>query len=371
MLNHHPKPLAPGARIRVLIVDDSASVRSLMTRALGQDPALQVVGTASNGAIGLAKMAQLEPHVITLDIEMPEMDGLTMLKRVREQFPDVVVIMSSSLTAPGATATLDALLLGANDYITKPTQCGNVEQCIAILRAELLPKIKQFFQTSEPEAVITPAAISRRLAPRPLGMQEGRQVVVIGVSTGGPNALSAILPEFPPSFPCPILIVQHMPPLFTRLLAERLQRLTSLRVEEATDGCRVEAGKILIAPGGAHMRVSKSERDTLVSLDHSPPRNSCRPSVDVLFESVNAVYGRSAIAAVLTGMGQDGLRGAEVLKASGAFIIAQDEASSVVWGMPGFIVRSGLADAVVPLQGLVPALLLELNRGAHGSGAGR
>lgn len=371
MLTHHPKPLAPGARIRVLIVDDSASVRSLMTRALGEDPALQIVGTASNGAIGLAKTAQLDPHVITLDIEMPEMDGLTMLKRVREQFPDVVVIMSSSLTAPGATATLDALLLGANEYVSKPSQAGSAEQSIAILRAELLPKIKQFFQTAEPQRVVPAAPMQKPVLTPPPRLAVGRKIVAIGVSTGGPNALSAILPDLPVPFPCPVLIVQHMPPLFTRLLAERLQRLTPLPVEEATQGCPVESGKILIAPGGSHMRLEKGEHGTLVSLDHSPPRNSCRPSVDVLFESVNEVYGRSAIAAVLTGMGQDGLRGVEVLKASGAYVIAQNEASSVVWGMPGYVVRAGLADAVVPLEGVVPEMLNELRLGAHRMGAGR
>jgi two-component system chemotaxis response regulator CheB len=371
LLTPHPKPLAAGARIRVLVVDDSASVRSLMTRALGEDPALQVVGTASNGAIGLARTAELDPHVITLDIEMPEMDGLSMLRRVREQFPDVVVIMSSSLTAPGATATLDALLLGANDYITKPSHAQSPEHSIALLRAELLPKIKQFFQAAEPERVVAAVAGPRAAAAALSRRATGRKVVAIGVSTGGPNALAAILPGLPVPFPCPVLIVQHMPPLFTRLLAERLQRLTRLPVEEATQGCAVEAGKVLIAPGGSHMRVQTSEHGTLVSLDQSPPRNSCRPSVDVLFESVNEVYGSSAIAAVLTGMGQDGLRGVERLKASGAYIIAQNEASSVVWGMPGYVVRAGLADAVVPLEGIVPEMLHELHSGLRRIGAGR
>jgi two-component system, chemotaxis family, protein-glutamate methylesterase/glutaminase len=368
LLIRRAKTLSPGCRIRVLVVDDSASVRSLMTRALGGDPALQIVGTAANGVIGLAKTAQLSPHVITLDIEMPNMNGLEMLKRVRQEFPDVVVIMASTLTAPGATATLDALMLGAHDYITKPTGCGDMEQCMATLRAELLPKIKQFF-TAGPGVDTSAAPIVRKCAAVGPPLAVRREVLALGVSTGGPNALSAIMPHFPVPFPHPVLIVQHMPPLFTKLLAERLQRLTKLQVEEATQGCRVEAGKILIAPGGSHMRVSKGEQGAMVSLEQTPARNSCRPSVDVLFESVNEVYGANTIAAVLTGMGQDGLRGAETLKASGAYIIAQDEATSVVWGMPGFVAKAGLADAVVPLGGIVPEVLGEFNRGLHRIGA--
>jgi two-component system, chemotaxis family, protein-glutamate methylesterase/glutaminase len=363
------KTLVPGSRIRVLVVDDSATVRSIMTRALNEDPAIEIVGTAANGSIGLAKTEQLSPHVITLDIEMPEMNGLEMLKRLRERFPDVVVIMSSTLTAPGATATLDALMLGANDYITKPANCGNFDQCIATLRSELLPKIKQFFKYGQEGTTQSTSLPGVR---RPRGLPERRDVVAIGVSTGGPNALAAIMPQFPHPFPTPVLIVQHMPPLFTRLLAERLQRLTRLTVEEAEAGCVVEAGKVLIAPGGSHMRLKKSEKGNIVVLlDQSPARNSCRPSVDVLFESVNETYGRATIAAILTGMGQDGLQGAQLLKANGAHIVAQDEATSVVWGMPGFVVRAGLADVVVPLDGLVPEIMREFHQRLGRMGATR
>jgi len=181
--------------------------------------------------------------------------------------------------------------------------------------------------------------------------------VAIGVSTGGPTALGAIMPEFPADFPLPILIVQHMPPVFTRLLAERLQTTTKLKVEEAAEGAAVEPGKVLIAPGNYHMRVRKNGTKVTVTLDQEPPENSCRPAVDVLFRSVNEVYGPSTISVILTGMGYDGLRGAELLKASGGVVIAQDEASSVVWGMPGAVANAGLADAVVPLSGVVPEIL--------------
>ena len=362
MLSHRIKPLAPGSPIRVLVVDDSASVRSIVTRTLSQDASIEVVGTAANGAIGLAKMAHLNPHLITLDIEMPEMNGLDMLKKVRERHPDVIVIMISTLTSLGATATLDALMFGANDYVTKPASSGSLEQSIDALRAELIPKIRQFFRSIDPRPV--QLAVSDSQVPKPRASGEGweRSILVIGASTGGPNALSKVIPMFPSSFSHPILIVQHMPPIFTRLLADRLQSLTPLCVEEATQGCTVDAGKVLIAPGGFHMRVKKAGQRNVVVLDQSDPRNSCRPSVDVLFESVNEVYGGSTIAAVLTGMGQDGFRGAEVLKASGAHIVAQDEESSVVWGMPGFIVKAGLADAVSPLDSMVPGILKQFDR---------
>lgn len=188
------------------------------------------------------------------------------------------------------------------------------------------------------------------------------EVVAIGVSTGGPNALRAIMPTFPADFPLPILIVQHMPPVFTRLLAERLQTITKLKVEEATEGAVVEPGKVLIAPGDHHMRVRKNGLKTIVALDHEPQENSCRPAVDVLFRWVEEAYGPSVISVILTGVGYDGLRGIDVLKAHGAYVIAQDEASSVVWGMPGAVVNAGLADSVVPLDKVVPEILGRIAR---------
>jgi len=233
------------------------------------------------------------------------------------------------------------------------------------LREELVPKIKQFFHraspnhaAARPEPAHAPAAQpawqrtpvwqSTKLRPK---------VVVIGVSTGGPTALGAILPELPASFPLPVLVVQHMPPLFTRLLAERLHSACRLPVEEAGQGKPVEAGKILIAPGDFHFKVASNGGGVRVFLDQSPPQNSCRPAVDALFTSIGEVYGGAVIAAILTGMGQDGLRGAEILKAQGASVLAQDEASSVVWGMPGAVVNAGLADRVLPLDQVVPEIL--------------
>jgi two-component system chemotaxis response regulator CheB len=359
------RSLQPGDRIRVLVVDDSVVIRRLVTHALEQDPVIEVVGDAANGVIALKKIAQLNPDVLTLDIEMPEMDGLETLRRLRRDYPHVRVIMFSTLTERGASVTLEALTLGADDYVTKASNEGSLDRSLARLREELVPKIKQFFRLPEhrPPTVTSPPAqvLTEAAAHPPVPVSDGRKfrpkVVAIGVSTGGPTALGAILPQLPATFPLPVLIVQHMPPLFTRLLAERLQSACHLPVEEAAQGAPVEPGKILIAPGDFHMKVAFHGAAIRICLDQSPPQNSCRPAVDALFSSVGDVYGGAVIAAILTGMGQDGLRGARILKALGARIIAQDEASSVVWGMPGAVVNAGLADRVLPLHHVIPEIL--------------
>jgi two-component system chemotaxis response regulator CheB len=356
--------LQPGERIRVLVVDDSVVIRRLVTQALDQDPELHVVGAASNGAIALQRIPQLNPDVLTLDIEMPEMDGLETLRRVRREYPQLRVIMFSTLTERGAAVTLEALTLGADDYVTKASNEGSLDRSMTRLREELVPKIKQFFHMSAQFAAVHTSASARVTVPPPVWRGAGLRpkVVAIGVSTGGPTALGAILPELPGEFPLPVLVVQHMPPLFTRLLAERLHSSCRLRVAEAAQGDLVEAGTILIAPGDFHLKVSAAGGQVRVCLDQAPPQNSCRPAVDALFSSIGEVYGGAVIAVVLTGMGQDGLRGAEILKARGASIFAQDEASSVVWGMPGAVAGAGLADRVLPLNQVVPAVLQMVSR---------
>lgn len=358
------KVIAPGNRIRALVVDDSAVIRRLVTHALEEDGALELAGVAPNGAVALAKIPQLNPDVVTLDIEMPEMDGLETLRRIRKNYPLLRVVMFSTRTERGAALTLDALALGADDYVTKASNEGSLDRSMARLRSELIPKIKQFFVLASghvPPTAVAAAAVPPRIPSASAALLRPR-VVVIGVSTGGPNALNAIIPQFPPNFPVPVLIVQHMPPLFTRLLAERLQTNTGLRVSEAVEGIPLEPGMVVIAPGDYHMQLSKAGGQPRIALNQEPPENSCRPAVDVLFRSTAEVYGGAVIAVILTGMGYDGLRGAKALKAGGAHLIAQDEASSVVWGMPGAVVQAGLADAVLPLDQIVPAILARMGR---------
>lgn len=345
------------------MVDDSAVIRRLVTHALEEDPRIEVVGTAPNGAVALTRVEELRPDVITLDVEMPEMDGLEMLRRVR-QSSNVRVIMFSTLTERGVAVTMEALSLGADDYVTKAAEAVSLDSSVKALRAELIPRITQFFTMQEEQGAGQAAPLAdprtnpwlRPVAPASSRMTPVR-IVAMGVSTGGPAALGAILPTLSADFPVPVLIVQHMPPLFTRLLAEGLRAKSKLNISEAVSGDPVERGRILIAPGDRHMRVQQNGVKAAISLDQGPPENSCRPAVDVLIRSVSEAYGPASIFVVLTGMGYDGLRGAEALKAKGGYVIAQDEASSVVWGMPGAVVKAGLADCVVPLERVVPEIV--------------
>jgi two-component system chemotaxis response regulator CheB len=358
------RELRPGEKIRVLVVDDSVVIRRLISHALEEDPSIEVVGSAANGAIALRQIEHLNPDVVTLDIEMPEMDGMEVLRHVRRDHPHLRVIMFSTLTERAAAITLEALTLGANDYVTKASNEGSLDRSMARLQEELVPKIRQFFKLagSAPDAHalvssgqsehggVPVRAAARLAAIRP-------RAVVIGVSTGGPTALGTVLPHFPADFPLPVLVVQHMPALFTRLLAERLHASCRLPVEEAVHGAPIQPGRVLIAPGDFHLKVTGSGAGVRVCLDQSPPLNSCRPAVDALFASASEAWGGAVVAAVLTGMGQDGLRGTNMLKAQGATVLAQDEATSVVWGMPGSVVNAGLADRVLPLGAIVPEIL--------------
>jgi two-component system chemotaxis response regulator CheB len=344
-----------------LVVDDSVIIRRLVTHALEEDPAVQVVGSAANGVIALKMIPLVNPDVVTLDIEMPEMDGLETLRHIRKLYPDLIVIMFSTLSERGAAITIEALSLGANDYVTKVANSGSLDQSMVKLRGELVPKFKQFFILESDPAAAPKHPVAARTIPaalRPASQRQSKacEAVAIGVSTGGPTALAQLVPMLPADFRQPIFIVQHMPPIFTRLLAERLQSLTKLRVREGAEGMLVEGGNVYIAPGDYHMTVARKGTANVIKLNQAEPENSCRPAVDVLFRSVADVYGGSAMGVILTGMGQDGLRGIERLRAGGSYIVAQDEASSVVWGMPGAVVNAGLADSVVDLRCVVPEI---------------
>jgi two-component system chemotaxis response regulator CheB len=334
-------------KIRVLIVDDAAVFRRVLSEELSKDPELQVVGTAANGRIALARMPQVSPDVVILDIEMPEMDGLATLKELRKTYPRLPVIMFSALTERGAEATLDALALGATDYFTKPSNAGGLDCSLDVIRNELIPEIKALCGARPAVPAVVPArppAETVRPAPGPA------KIVAIGTSTGGPNALAEVFRRLAPGLPVPVVIVQHMPPMFTRLLSERLAAEFRLPAEEGRQNTPLQPGHVYVAPGDYHLTVTRLGLQVYSQLNHDPPENSCRPAADVLFRSVARAYGTGALAVVLTGMGQDGLRGCEAVRESGGQVIVQDEATSVVWGMPGAVARAGLADRVLPIS---------------------
>jgi len=342
--------------IRVLVVDDAVVVRKLVTEALSSDPEIEVVGSAANGRIAIAKLSQVNPDIVTMDIEMPDMNGLEALKELRKTHPSLPVIMFSTLTERGASATLEALALGATDYVTKPSNVGSVAAAQQRIRDELIPKIKVLCGRTGGLGTTALVASAGTNGPAPRKVRVAPvsdrriDIVAIGVSTGGPNALTALLPELAADFPVPIVIVQHMPPVFTKLLADRIRAASRLNVHEGAAGGMVERGHVWIAPGGYHMVVRRERDGVRLVLNQDPPENSCRPAVDTLFRSVAEVYGARALGVILTGMGQDGLRGCWDFADQGAQILAQDEASSVVWGMPGFVAQAGLAERVLPLR---------------------
>ncbi|HEX7377025.1 MAG TPA: chemotaxis response regulator protein-glutamate methylesterase [Pirellulales bacterium] len=347
-------------KIRVLVVDDSVVIRRLLSDVLSQDAEIELAGTAPNGRIALAKLPQLNPDVVTLDIEMPELDGLATLPELRKTHPKLPVIMFSTLTERGALATLDALARGATDYITKPANVGSVTAGIQSVKDQLIPKIKSLCPLAQPAAAAAacvPSTASRTVPARPaLRLPERFDVVLIGSSTGGPQALSATLCHLPASFPLPIVVVQHMPPVFTRHLANRLDQDCALTVREATGQETLEPGQVLIAPGNYHLQLERRGAAVQAVLHQGVPENSCRPAVDVLFRSAANVFGPNCLAVVLTGMGQDGLRGAQAIVGAGGTVLAQDEASSVVWGMPRAVAEAGLARQVVPLSSIATEL---------------
>jgi len=348
----------PPKKIRVLIVDDAVVIRRIVSDVLSEDPDIEVAGTAANGRIALQKLTQVNPDVVTLDVEMPEMDGLETLKALRKTHPRLPVIMFSTLTERGANATIEALTYGASDYVTKPANIGSVGMALQRVREQLIPKIKALCATPGPSAAPAtpaprPAVVARPAVVPALAAPAARrgpiEVLAIGVSTGGPNALAEIVPRLPRDFPVPIVLVQHMPPMFTKFLADRLASQSAIDVREAAGGEELKPGVAYIAPGDYHMIVERRGAHIVTTLNQDPPENSCRPAVDVLFRSVSETYRAAVLGTILTGMGQDGLRGCEEIKRWGGAVIVQDEATSVVWGMPGFVVRAGLADRVLPL----------------------
>ena len=370
------------AKIRAMVCDDSVVIRRLVSDVLAGDPDIEVVGTAVNGKNALDKIPLLKPDVLTLDVEMPIMDGLQTLVEVRKTYKKLPIIMFSTLTERGAGATLDALERGASDYVTKPANVGSLSESMEAVRSQLIPKIKsltghtQVQRTARPAFGGGPTGGAGRLgapgvpsvpgaaggakgpiaplkAPAPGGRVD---VVAIGVSTGGPDALTQVVSSLPGNFPVPIVVTQHMPPVFTALFAQRLNAKTPLEVSEAVNGDVLKPGRILIAPGDWHMRFQQKAVGTVAVLDQGPQENYCRPAVDPMFRSIAEIHGGHVLSVIMTGMGSDGHRGAEHVIRAGGSLIVQDEATSVVWGMPGAAVHAGLPCDIVPLPRLAEVI---------------
>jgi two-component system chemotaxis response regulator CheB len=351
------------SKIRVLVVDDSVVVRRMVSDVLAQDPSIEVVGTAVNGRAALTKIGLLTPDIVTMDIEMPELDGVEAVRQLRRDGNRIPVIMFSTLTERGAAATLDALAAGASDYVTKPANVGSVSASMDQVRASLIPRIKSLVpRAATPGATPLPPRTSPVPPPRRATPATGYRLLVIGSSTGGPEAVSTLLGALP-RLSVPVALVQHMPPLFTRQFAARLDRLLPYDVVEAEHGRVMEPGTVHVAPGDHHLKLVSRGGAMLTQLSQEPPENYCRPAVDVLFRSAVDVAGGAVLAVVLTGMGSDGCRGARTIVERGGSVLAQDQETSVVWGMPGSVVGAGLADEVLALGDIGRAVLRRLPPG--------
>lgn len=348
-----------GVPIRVLIVDDSAIVRGLLAMALETDPQIKLAGTVMHGQAALGLLQKVPVDVVVLDVEMPVMDGLTALVHIQKDHPSVKVVMMSSLTHGGADTTVKALALGAAGCIAKPTG-ASVSDSVAQVARELVPLIKALGAANRPKL---PAVLQQRLTisagptrPRRIAAMPPN-LLVIGSSTGGPQALREVLTGLPIDFPLPILLVQHMPSNFTPLLARHLARDTGRPCAEGIDGEEIEPGRTYVAPGDFHMEIVQRGDRMCLALRRGAPEHYCRPSVNPLFRTAAEWYGSGVLAVMLTGMGEDGIEGTRDVVARGGMVFAQDEATSVVWGMPGAVVRAGLAHEVLPLKSVAPSIL--------------
>ena len=359
--------------LRVLAADDSVVMGEVLRMVFALHgsagnrglPRMELLGVVKDGIDALEAVRTLRPDVLLLDLEMPRLNGLGVLEQLRRLAPDLPVIMCSAHTEQGARATLDALAAGAKDYVMKPAQQKDFASALDNLMQHLLPKIAALAMHPAAAANAAGSTSSRSDAPSD-GPASGSpvEIVVIGVSTGGPSALEAMLPLLPRTLGVPIMIVQHMPKLFTGALAERLNRLCDLPVEQARDGMTLRRSSVLLAPGDAHMELARGAGESFaVRLHQGPALHSCKPSADYLFQSAARLCGAGTLALVLTGMGSDGLDGARAVRKAGGAVLAQDEETSAVWGMPGRVVREGLASATLPLGSLAEAVLHRVRAG--------
>jgi len=360
--------------IKVLVVDDTIMYRKIIGDVLKTIPGVEVVGTANNGKIALSRIKSLKPDLVTLDVEMPVMNGLETLVAIQQEKLDVECLMFSSLTERGGEITMKALELGAFDFVLKPDK-ETPEENLAYIQKELSQRLKVFGQQRQLRRLLRgkrPAVYAREMIKKPgvatevlqqtkvrVKRTEKSTVVAIGISTGGPNALTAMLPQLPANLGVPVLIVQHMPPVFTKSLATSLDKKCALEVREAVNGELVKKNTIYIAPGGSQMKIASGAdvHSKIIRITDDPPENNCKPSVDYLFRSVAREYGSKATGVIMTGMGADGKIGLQEMKSAGVVSIAQDATSCVVYGMPKAVAEAGLVDVVVPLGGIAAEIV--------------
>ncbi len=361
---------------KVMIVDDSAVIRGLLTRALESDPQISIAASVQNGQIALSTLERQKVDVVVLDIEMPVMDGMTALPLIIKAQPGVRVIMASTLTLKNAEISMQALQAGAADYIPKPTSTGEISTA-GDFKRELTEKVKALGlaarggtqapvavpQGASDKVVVKPASARKPIQLRPMPTMVP-DIIAIGSSTGGPQALFEVMKSLSGKVTQPILITQHMPATFTKLLAEHISRVSGMTCNEATDGEAIVGGQVYVAPGDYHMVLEADGVNKVIRLTQDPPENFCRPSVDPMLRSLSKIYGPKLLVVILTGMGSDGQRGSEVVTAAGGAVVAQDEATSVVWGMPGAVASDGLCSAVLPLTDIGPQVLKLVMRSA-------
>jgi two-component system chemotaxis response regulator CheB len=360
--------------LKVLIVDDTVVYRKIVSDVLAELPNVEVVGTAHNGKAALLKVRTLKPDLLTLDIEMPEVNGLEVLAELRKTAPQVGAVMLSTLTSEGGVMTMKALELGAFDFIPKP-QSGTMAANKKAVQDALKPILNAFSRSrrilggrpkSQPVALTsrpTDQVRSKAFSPALAVQTRPSSIIGIGISTGGPNALAQLLPRLPADINVPVVIVQHMPPMFTQSLAKSLDQKCALDVHEAVDGEPLKPNAVYIAPGGTQMKIvaGSDGKRRVIKITDDPPENSCKPSVDYLFRSIAQMYVGRATGVIMTGMGSDGSKGLRQMKQNGAFVIAQDEASCVVFGMPKEPIETGIVDVVAPLGGIVSAVLSSIS----------
>ena len=377
--------MAMSTLVRVLVADDSSLMRRLISQTINLESGLEVVGAAKDGAEAIACFEIQQPDVVLLDVDMPKVNGLAALKAIRELDKTIPIIMFGAFSARNDAATRAAITAGATDCVARPVATGHSATVIDYLRKEVVSRIvawggrnsnrqhraRSNGQTSSAISIDAgasgaslvntgPSVISMPLPTRQSQRRSPVKVLAIGASTGGPNALTELISQLPGNLGVPVLIVQHMPPLFTQLLAERLDCSSALSVREGFDGAVVRPGEVWLAPGGYHMTVMRKGTEIILKTNQNAPEHSCRPAVDVLFRSVAEVYGSNALALVLTGMGRDGTAGCQSLDKCGAEILVQDESSSVVWGMPRSVVEAGVAGAVLSLKDIAPAIIMRM-----------